>query len=464
MPTLLRTFVASVGVLAAVAVGTPTQAAEPTPTLDWKPCPTDNTPRLECATLRVPLDYADPDGRTIRLAISRLPSDEPSQRRGVLLLNPGGPGGPGTSMPDELVANGIPREVLDSYDLIGFDPRGVGRSTPVSCDLTDDQTPTGNLPTHPVDAADVAERAEVVRTVAEQCASADTDGVLPHIGTANTARDMDRIRVALGVERISFYGVSYGSYLGAVYATLFPERTDRIVLDSLEGPEGVDLDALLRMAQGFEDRFPDFARWAAERHATYGLGRTPGRIEATYFELAERLDERPTADLDGALFRAYTFGTLYDDGQFPRLAELWRSVDGGNAEAVGEQGRRLAPPDDNFLASAIHVACNDADWPESVATYQSDVERYRERHPMYGAAAANVQPCASPPHEIAPQAARFAGTPDNSGRTTRHSRSRSATMGRRTSCSCRTCGIRRRRCPVRCCCGRRWATGPASSR
>lgn len=165
----------------------PATASAATGSLAWEPCPDAAT--LQCATLKVPLDYRKPDGATIDIAVSRLASTNPAKRRGVMLMNPGGPGGPG----------------------------------------------------------------------------------LPYITSANTARDMDRIREALGEKKISYYGVSYGSYLGAVYSTLFPRQADRVVLDSVTGPGGLDPTGSRRLAEGFQDRFPDFASWAAARHDSYGL-------------------------------------------------------------------------------------------------------------------------------------------------------------------------------------------------
>src|SRR4030088_3232012 len=142
---------------------------------------------------------------------------------------------------------------------------------------------------------------------------------------------MDRIRAALRERRMSYFGVSYGTYLGAVYATLFPDRTDRIVLDSSLGPGGLDVTASRRSALGFQDRFPDFAAWAAERDSTYGLGATPAAVTTTYFELANQLDQAQVGGVDGKLFRLTTFGALYSDRDFPSLAQLWQAV---KAQAV----------------------------------------------------------------------------------------------------------------------------------
>lgn len=201
---------------------------------------------------------------------------------------------------------------------------------------------------------------------------------------------MDAIRRALDEQRISDYGLSYGSYLGAVYASLFPYRTDWVVLDSVAGPSGFDPTYSRRLARGFADRFPDFATWASARSDTYGLGDTPRQVTAKYFELAESLDREPVAGIDGPLFRLGTFNALYADASFPGLAEPWQAVDG----ALAAPGSGQQPTMENLFASQLHLVCNDTDWPESVQTYQRNVERDRVRYPMFGAAAANIWPCA----------------------------------------------------------------------
>lgn len=260
---------ALVATAVAVTTAPSTSAAAASESVRWGPCSQKAaSSRLECSTIEVPLDYRDPDGRQIKIAISRLASEDPGKRRGVLLTNPGGPGISGLGYPAVLAASGLPRKVLDSYDLIGFDPRGVGRSTPLTCGLTKEQQARGNLAAYAHSPADVTREAGRARTVAKQCVTSKTAGMLPHTTTANTARDMDRIRAAVGEPELSYLGASYGSYLGAGYATMFPGRTDRVVLDSNLGPGGYDYAATRSFAPGMEERFPDFAAFAAAHPGT----------------------------------------------------------------------------------------------------------------------------------------------------------------------------------------------------
>ncbi|WP_410669769.1 alpha/beta hydrolase [Amycolatopsis sp. cmx-4-68] len=387
-------------VVAAVSAALVPAVAEAAPgPLPWGPCPADAAlPGLQCATLDVPLDYRRPAGPRIQLAVSRLKSAKPAQRRGVLLTNPGGPGGPGLALPAELALFGLPQSVLDTYDVIGFDPRGVGHSTPVTCDLTPSQL-RSNVPPYARDAADVVAHAEYVRGIARQCGASRTASMLPYVTTANTARDMDRIRAALGERKLSYYGISYGTYLGAVYTTLFPQHSDRILLDSNVGPSGLDSTGSRMFAQGFDDRFPDFAAFAAA-HPEYGLGTTPAQVTAKYFDLAARLDAKPNPQgVDGPLFRSLTFGMLYNDAYLPYLAGAWHTLDTGGSIPPPPGG--TVPDPDNLLSSQLYVICGDSDWPESVRTYQHNVAVDRFRHPMFGPAAANIWACAFWPSEPA---------------------------------------------------------------
>ena len=398
-----RTLSLALAATAVAATANPGVAVAATPdSVRWGPCSEKAAsekvavasekaalPRLECSTLEVPLDYRDPDGRQIEIAISRLASKDPSQRRGVLLTNPGGPGITGLGYPAVLAGTKLPQKVLDSYDVIGFDPRGVGRSTPVTCDLTPEQQARGNVPPYAHTAADVAREAGNARTIAEQCATSRTAWMLPHTTTANIARDMDRIRAAVGEPKLSYLGASYGSYLGAVYTTMFPKRSDRVVLDSNLGPGGYDVTAMRLLARGLEDRFPDFAAFAAA-HPEYGLGTTPEQVRAKFFDLAERLEAKPVQGFDGTLFRGITFDRLYSDSDMPLVAKTWQALD-------TDQPPPPIPPlagMENFMAARFSVICGDNRWPETVREYQRNVAVDRLKYPMLGGATAGIGPCA----------------------------------------------------------------------
>ncbi|SEO79033.1 alpha/beta hydrolase [Amycolatopsis saalfeldensis] len=410
MRRILPAALAAAAVMASVAAVTAAVAANAEPAgppqapVAWGACPKGTDPALQCATLPVPLDYRHPEGRKIDLAISRLPSKDPAKRRGALLTDPGGPGLPGQLAVPLL---GLPQQVRDSYDVIGFDPRGIGRSAPLTCDLTREQNAIATTPPYPYNAADVAKQAEAAKTIARQCATSETSDVLPFVTTANTARDMDRIRAALGEGKISYYGESYGTYLGAVYTTLFPDRSDRIVLDSSLPPEGYDIGALRSQGAGFQTRFPDFAKFAAADPKQYGLGATPAAVNAGYFQLAERLDKTPAQGYDGTAFRASAAAYIRSDSTFPLLATLWRDLDTGRPlpPELAQPDPGNAPFSDRGRVSVgyLSVICNDSQWPASVRDYQRDVAADRARYPMYGPIAAEIRPCAFWPAPAEPK-------------------------------------------------------------
>ncbi|MDN5917920.1 MAG: alpha/beta hydrolase [Pseudonocardia sp.] len=407
--TALAVLVGLVGAAIATPVGAqePPGSEEPATGPAWGPCPADVVaPQvvLQCAPVPVPLDYSDPDGEQIQIMVSRLASPKPEKRRGVLMLNQGGPGGSGLAFANDLVKRGLPAGVQESYDIIGFDTRGVGHSAPVSCGFTTDQDYLGNIPPYAADEAAVLEQAEIAKEVARRCTAHDENGHLRHVSTANVARDMDRIRAALGEEKASFLGFSYGSALGAAYASLFPDRADRVVLDSNVGDTHLDQDGIRRYALGAEQTFPDFARWAAARHETYGLGATPEEVRATYFTLAERLGREASGGVDGRVFRLATFVGLYGPTLYGRTAATWQSLLTGDTTPPPAPAPAPAPgpspsPSDNAFSAFIATTCNDVEWPRDVASYQRAVAEDRKRFPVFGAASANVLPCAFWPHE-----------------------------------------------------------------
>jgi pimeloyl-ACP methyl ester carboxylesterase len=406
--------------------------SEPAAQVEWGECPADVAADaapyvLTCAKVAVPLDYADPDGEQIELQISRLASDNPARRRGVLLLNPGGPGGSGLTQATLLMSRGVPDSVLDAYDLIGMDTRGVGHSTRIDCGFTAGGGYFSNVPPYAVDDAAVVEHAKVVKAAAEQCAANDENGLLRHVSTANMARDLDSIRAALGEEKASYLGYSYGSALGAAYASMFPETADRVVLDSNVGDTHLNQEGLRRFAQGMEQTFPDFAKWAAKRHTAYGLGQTPAQVRATYFETAEQLDRNPVQGVDGALFRQVVFGGLYSPLSYGRTAQTWQTLRDGDAAATrslldsnlldgvlsdGAAAGGEVSPLSNALSVFIASTCNDSEWPEDVRSYRRAVAEDREKFPLFGAASANILPCAywsepvEPPVQISDEGPR----------------------------------------------------------
>ncbi|GAA1274779.1 alpha/beta hydrolase [Saccharothrix xinjiangensis] len=406
------------------ALSAPHVEATTSPDLVWSDCPpppanVPDDPRMRCATLEVPLDHRAPHGRTIEIAISKIATAEPGLRRGVLLHNGGGPGAPSLHLP-AAYATLYPPEVLDRYDLIGFDPRGVGYSAPVTCGRTADQYPVDLYFPFPAPNGSIDRNAEFARELARDCL-AHGGPVMPHVTTANTARDVDRVRIALGERKISYNSGSYGSYLGAVYATLFPDRTDRFVLDSNADPDRVWHEQFALWDHGMELRFRDIAAWLAERDATYHLGTTPAQVRQRYFDTVAELDANPAhhpavGPITGNVLRAIAFAYSYHTALFPTLAEVWVYADQGGAapEAPGspaapDPSPALNPapapdpspapgwppvPADNVRASQLSVLCGDTRAPRDLDRYRREVAAHRALFPVTGGMGTNVWPCA----------------------------------------------------------------------
>ena len=370
------------------------------PTLSWGSCPAPapgqfRHPRLECATVRAPLDYRKPKGERLTVTISRIPAASAAARRGVLLTNPGGPGERGLDHPGKLTLV-MPAEVLDRYDLVGMDPRGVGESSPISCGIDPATTSDLALP-YPAPDGSIARNIAYARATAAGCAE-HSGATLAHITTANTARDMDLIRAALGERRISYFGASYGTYLGTVYRALFPHRVDRMVLDSALDPRLVWRETWRSWNVSVPVRLPDFTGWLAARNDTYGFGATVDEVTRRYLALVARLDRDPVELPDGTAVngnqvREFTRAVLVDDATFPTLAQVWQSFDAGSGTPLA------GPTDDNFMSAFSAISCNDAAWPRNPSRYALDVAADRRRYPLTAGMPANIWPCAFWPHQ-----------------------------------------------------------------
>jgi pimeloyl-ACP methyl ester carboxylesterase len=406
--TALLLTLSAAAVASTLAVTAGPAAARPTagtpPVLAWQPCAKPGGPAAqECAELPVPLDYRDPGGPQITLAVSRIRSDRPAARRGTLAVLPGGPGSSGVQ---RLAQKGaaLQRELAGAYDLVAFDPRGVGGSTTASCGLAPEDRYLTTLRSWPAPDGSVDENLARSRRTAEACAE-NGGPVLRSFTTLNEARDLDRLRAALGERAISAWGVSYGTYVGAVYAQKFPHRTDRWVLDSSGDPDPGRLARgwLANMAQGADDRFPDFAAWAAHPDRdTDGLRLAERQedVRPLVLALAAELDRAPKESttpgvpLTGNGLRQAMQNALYSDSAFAPFARLVRA-------ARDPEARPVLPPElaqpmrDEDAALAVGVICNDVAWPEgSPEEYRRAVARDRAAHPLTGGMPVNVTPCA----------------------------------------------------------------------
>lgn len=369
----------------------------PTPLANGTDYPRD--PREQCATLQVPRDYRHPGAGSITLTVSRIRTADPAHRLGDLVVVPGGPGGSGLDYPSQMLGI-LPSAVMNSYDLIGFDERGVGNSTPVHCGLSAaDRAAQLNYP-YPAPDGDISGNLAFAQRVADTCAATQGD-YLGDISTVNSARDLDRIRTALGVPKISYLGTSYGTYLGQIYATMFASHTDKVVLDSTVAPGGVEQGVSL-YGLGTEQSFPALAAYLAQQDATLHLGTTQAAVRAGYFRLAAKLDRAPLrlSDgrvLDGNAFRALTFSVLTNGAYYPLAARVWQAADTGVLPPPGPGGGGTLPMviPDNFVAAQDAVICNDTPWPRDPGYYAARTAADRIRYPLSNGMPGNVWPCAS---------------------------------------------------------------------
>lgn len=386
------------------------------PSLSWEPCESTGgtDPRQECATLQVPMDYADPDGPHISLAVSRIPAESPTSRRGALFLIPGGPGG---SSLDDPSGKGqkLPRQVRDRYDLIGFAPRGLAPSTPVDCRLEHADLATSKLRPWPAPDGSIDENIATAERIATTCARNGGD-LIRHISTRNNARDLDRLRAALGERKISAWGVSYGTYVGAVYSQMFPHRTDRIVLDSNDDPDPTRVARawLAGHEQGVEDTFPHFAAWASAPGNPDRIAETAAEVRPLFLRLASRLDREPIPwpganpdELNGNVLRQTMLDSLYRPSRYPTLAKLMRAAEQGTVPPAP-----ASPPESvlqNVTAVGAGTLCNDVAWPTSAAVYEKGVAESRAKYPLTAGMPRNAMLCAAWPYPPREAPARITG-------------------------------------------------------
>ena len=296
--------------------------------------------RVDETTVTVPLDWDDPTGDTIELAVAR--HNATGDSMGSMLMNPGGPGGSGYDFVADSAAYVVTEDVLASYDIIGFDPRGVGLSTGIECytDSADkDELLYGTFDADYGTQAWIDELTVRETEWIDACAE-NTGDLLGNLDAASVARDMDVLRAVLGDEKLTYLGYSYGTYLGAVYAELFPEKVGRMVLDGAVDPLVGDLDALATQMAGFESAYRAFLEYC------FGSGDCPfsGGVESAMQQTENLIldagDDGLTSS-DGRVLDTATIGTgliqnLYSQSLWSRLVQMLADLDAGEAELTFE--------------------------------------------------------------------------------------------------------------------------------
>ena len=361
VPTLLAVALTASGLAAPVLVA---PAAAQASTLEWRSCPRGSA---ECATLVVPLDDTVADGPTIDLAIVRVPARDPERRIGSLVVNPGGPGAPATEFAVDF-APSLPDEILDRFDIVGFDPRGVGESEGVDC--VDDLDPLYELDWTSTDSADRAALEAGVQRLVDACIVSD-GAILPYLATERTARDMDRVRAAMGDEQLTYLGFSYGTYLGALYASQFPDRVRALVLDGAVDPSLDAAAVQVEQAAGFEHSLDLFLADCADDPSC--VFHHDGDPAAAYDALRERIATDPIParrapgrrPLNTTLFDTGVTLLLYDGrSSWPAIAEGLRAAERGDGSSLVQYadvytGRSADGRYDDLQESFWAVGCAD---------------------------------------------------------------------------------------------------------
>ncbi len=380
----------------------------------WRPCP--EVPRelvgrgasgmtYECASVTVPRDWADPQrGETYDVAMIRIRSGSQKDRIGSLVLNPGGPGASGIDTAVFLSfgprLGGLPTRVTDRFDIVGFDPRGVGRSAPIKCISDEDQDATFAAAPDPESQQEFDEVVALNRKVAEGCGKKYGDQ-LPTVATEQAARDMDAIRAAVGDAKLTYLGYSYGTLLGATYAQLFPTKIRALVLDGAVDPKQGIVAGAETQAAGFERAFGNFTTWCS---------RTPAQCPVApdaRGALTDALAKAGTSPVRGDDGRDATPGwiflglvsSLYTESGWQALAKALDDLQAGNADGIFDLADSYARrgPDGrytNLFDANLAINCADAADAPTVERVRQLQGEWRRKYPLFGASlAVGMLPC-----------------------------------------------------------------------
>jgi pimeloyl-ACP methyl ester carboxylesterase len=303
--------------------------------LRWRTCGGS----FECASMRVPLDYANPTGAQVTLAVIRLPARDETKRIGSLVVNPGGPGGSGVDYVAS-AADSLPGELLDRFDIVGFDPRGTGQSDPVNCKA--DMSAYYRLDFSPDDDAERAALVSGIQSFVDACVR-NEGSRLPYLSTDFTIRDLDELRVALGDDKLTFLGYSYGSYLGAKYAETYPDNVRALVLDGAVDPSLDAKQQQVEQAAGFEGVLNGFLKWCASnsscdfhRHGNpaRALDRLLARVDREGLSVP---DTRPERRLSPTEFDLGLASALYEGREgFNYLGSALDAADRGGGRGMAD--------------------------------------------------------------------------------------------------------------------------------
>ena len=379
--------------------------------IDWQDCPADwgFAKPIQCGYVSVPLDYAKPYGKQIKLAVDRIGNTgTKEERQGALVYNPGGPGASGMRFPTRVTnKNPIWANVAKAYDFVGFDPRGVGHSAPISCIDPQEFVKAPKADPVPDSEADKLAQRKLAAEYAKGCVERSGKAMLQQMTTPNTVRDLDVIRAALGEKKLNYLGVSYGTYIGAVYGTMFPGHLRRMIVDSVVNPsrEKIWYQANLDQDVAFEGRWKDWEDWVAANDATFHLGTTRDAVQAKWVELRATAKKSPLGGVVGPaeLISFFQSAPYYDSSWVPVATAFSKYFAGDTKALVDAAAPDMSDTAGNITAengNAVYTAveCTDAKWPTSWKKWDKDNTELNKNYPFMTWANAWMNlPCATWP-------------------------------------------------------------------
>jgi pimeloyl-ACP methyl ester carboxylesterase len=410
-------FILSLAVLLSLALGVlpvqSSEAASSVPKISWSPCYRDFGFPFECGTLQVPLDYSNPAGATISIAVVRLPAGDPAHKIGSIFFNPGGPGGSGV---DFLLFAGpyvYTEELRQQFDLVGFDPRGIARSTALRCFGNPKQWQGYFTPfSFPITLEQAAQWEAADRYLDEACAQRGTK-IMDYMSTANVARDLDVLRQAVGDEKLTYAGYSYGTFLGVTYANLFPDKVRALVVDGVLDPiawttghfgdgDTVPFSTRLHSDKGATDTLNEFFHLCDENPETCSFS---GGAADRFAALAASLRAAPievTLPDGSVFFFAYqdlisnSLGAMYDSFSWPDFAQFLAAVESAApSQQVGKLlykfwgdlgfiTKRGFPHYPNYVEGFPAVACGDSDNPHNYDAWWNNAQQAEAESGYFG--------------------------------------------------------------------------------
>lgn len=345
--------------------------------LVWTPCEGDRLQGLECTNVEVPLNHADPSGEKITLALSRLQHTSPDYR-GVILSHPGGPGGSGLHQPKRALI--LPNNIGAKYDWVSLDHRGVGRSIP-RLDCTGIEDSTIGLPHVPQDETQIERRKQLAKDITENCAAVPSAKLLPHMHTSDLVQDIDVIRAELGVEKLTFFGVSFGTYVGQMYASMFPNRVDKMFLDGVLSPDLDMYESNLDQQRVFQKSTDLFFEWVAQHDEEYRLGTSLEDVVRLVYGKLEEARAQPESEgrhIDQIVTQPLVYAG-YGVGAWPTTAQgLAEWIHGDNPDLLDRYG---SGKQTNLHSIYLAVMCSETTWPEWEQTL-TDAKVSHEAYPV----------------------------------------------------------------------------------